>query len=206
MVATKLRSKASGHRSRGRPRDPAVEQLLLEVTLQHLAREGYSRMSVDAIAEQAGVSKPTIYRRWKSKADIATAALRLLQIAEPDVDTGSTVGDLTGILINFRRSLLRPNGLSLIGTVLAEEHHTPELLELFRQRIVAPRRQMIRTVLERARIKRELRPRADIETAVNMLIGAFYAHYLASPRIAVDYPAQLVATVWAGISRHPPRG
>lgn len=201
MVATKLRSKASDQRSRGRPRDPAVEQRLLVVTLQHLASEGYSRMSVDAIAEQAGVSKPTIYRRWKSKADIATAALRLLQIAEPNVDTGSTVGDITGILIHFRRSLLRPNGLSLIGTVLAEEHHTPELLELFRQRIVAPRREMIRLVLERARIKRELRPRADIETAVNMLIGAFYAHYLASPRIAADYPAQLVAMVWTGISR-----
>ena len=202
MVATKFRSKAAARRTPGRPRDPNVEQRLLEVTLQHLAREGYSRMSVDGIAEQAGVGKPTIYRRWKGKADLATAALGLLQVAEPDVDTGSTVGDLTGILVNFRRSLLRPNGLSLIGTVLAEEHHTPELLELFRQRIVAPRRQMIRTGLERARVKRELGPRADIETAVNMLIGAFYAHYLASPRIGVDYPAQLVAMVWTGISRH----
>jgi AcrR family transcriptional regulator len=32
-------------------------------------------MSIDAIAKAAGVGKPTIYRRWKDKADIATTAL-----------------------------------------------------------------------------------------------------------------------------------
>jgi len=97
-------------------------------------------MSLDAVAAESGSSKPTIYRRWRSKADLATAALNTIQFAEPHVDTGSTVGDLTRTLENFFRSLLRPNGMSLIGTVLAEEAHTPELLALFRVRLVATRR------------------------------------------------------------------
>src|SRR4051794_21507509 len=158
-------------------------------------------MSLDDIALRAGVGKPTIYRRWKGKADLATAAIRTLQIAEPPVATGSSRGDLVDILRNFRRSLLRPNGLSLIATVLAEEGHTPELVRVFRQRIVAPRRRMLREVLERATAAGQLRRGVDPATAAALLIGAFYAKYLAGPRIPARFPEDVVRLVWDGIAR-----
>ncbi len=185
----------------GRPRDPETEARILEVALRHLAREGYTRMSLDAVAAEAGASKPTLYRRWPSKADLATAAIRTIQLAEPPFETGSTPGDLEAVLRNFSRSLLRPNGLSLIGTVLAEEEHTPELIRLFRERIVAPRRAMLREVLERAQRRRELRASADVEAAVNLLVGAFYARYLAASAIPADFPERVVDIVWQGIRR-----
>jgi AcrR family transcriptional regulator len=188
---------------KGRPRDPEVEKRILDITLAQMARDGYSRMSLDSVAAEAGVSKPTIYRRWTGKADLATAALRTLQIAEQSVDTGSTRGDLIGILRNFRRSLLRPNGMSLIGAVLAEENHTPELLAFFRDRIVAPRRHTLRVVLETAKQRHELRHGVDIEAVVVMLVGAFYAQYLAQPKVPADYPERLVQTLWSGIARAP---
>lgn len=186
---------------KGRPRDPEVEKRILDATLAQMARDGYSRMSLDGVAADAGVSKPTIYRRWTSKADLATAALRTLQIAEPPIDTGCTKDDLIGILQNFRRSLLRPNGMSLIGMVLAEENHTPDLLAFFRERIVAPRRHMLRIVLERAKQRHELRRGVDIEVVVVMLVGAFYAQYLAQPKVPADYPERLVRAMWVGIAR-----
>ena len=201
MVAEKMWRDPGRCRVPGRPRDPDVEARILEVTLRLMAQRGYSRMSLDEIAAEAGASKPTLYRRWPTKADLATAALRTLQIREAEVDTGDTVGDLTGILQNFRKSLLRPNGLSLIGTVLAEEHHNPELLALFRERIVGPRRAMLARVLQRAAERGELHGVADIDAAVNMLIGAFYARYLASSKIPSEYPAELVRIVWEGIRR-----
>jgi AcrR family transcriptional regulator len=185
----------------GRPRNVETERRIVQIALERLAEEGYSRMSLDDIALRAGVSKPTIYRRWKGKADLATAAIRTLQIAEPAVATGSQRGDLVGILRNFRRSLLRPNGLSLIGTVLAEEAHTPELLRFFRQRIVAPRRRMLRVVLERAAAAGQLRRGVDPATAAALLIGAFYAKYLAGPRIPARFPEDVVRMVWDGIAR-----
>ena len=117
---------AAEQRTRGRPRDLETERRILEVALRMLREDGYTRMSVDAVALEAGVSKPTIYRRWASKADLATAAVRTLQLAEAAVDTGRSKWDLVQTLENFRRSLLRPNGMSLIGTVLAEEAHTPD--------------------------------------------------------------------------------
>ena len=60
---------------------------------------------------------------------------------------------------------------------------------------------MLREVLERARKNKELRPGTDVDAAVNMLIGAFYARYLANGEIPARYPSELVRTVWAGISR-----
>ncbi len=187
-------------RSPGRPRNSETEARILQIALRHLAENGYSRMSLDGIALEAGVSKPTMYRRWSSKADLATAALRTMQLAEPAVATGSTLGDLTGTLKNFSRSLLRPNGMSLIGTVLAEEAHTPELLKLFRERIVAPRRAMFRVILERAQAAKELRAGVDIDAAVNMLVGAFYARYLAGSKIPPAFADEVARTVWEGIA------
>ena len=69
--------------------------------------------------------------------------------------------------------------MAMIGSVLAEEHATPELLALFRERVVEPRRDEVREVLEHARGRGELREDADIEAAVNMLVGSYYAQYLA---------------------------
>jgi len=160
-------------------------------------------MSLDAVAAESGSSKPTIYRRWNSKAALATAALNTLQLAEPPADTGSTVGDLTRTLENFSRSLLRPNGMSLIGTVLAEEAHTPELLALFRARLVATRRNMLQSILLRAQKRKELRRAVNLDCVVNMLIGAFYARYLATSTVPPDFARELVAIIWPGIAAKP---
>ncbi|MFN7932526.1 MAG: TetR/AcrR family transcriptional regulator [Bryobacteraceae bacterium] len=188
-------------RAPGRPRDPETEERILAVALRMLSVDGYSRMSLDAVAAEAGVSKPTIYRRWSSKADLATAALRTMQVAEPKVDTGTTVGDLVAALENFSRSLLRPNGMSLIGTVLAEEGHTPELLRLFRERIVKPRRELLKGILERAAGRGELRAGVDVDAAVQMLVGGFYARYLAHGRVPGGFARELVEIVWGGVRR-----
>ncbi|MCX6597535.1 MAG: TetR/AcrR family transcriptional regulator [Acidobacteria bacterium] len=185
----------------GRPRDDEAEQRILDVTLEHLSRSGYSRMSIDGIAQAARVSKPTIYRRWPGKEDLAVAAVARLQVSEPAVTDDDTVTALTAILSNFRRSLLRPRGMALLGTVLAEEEHAPRLIELFRERIVSTRRAMLRTVLERAAARGELQPEADLDAAVAMLVGSFYARYLAGQAIKPDWPTRVVALVWPGLAR-----
>jgi AcrR family transcriptional regulator len=185
----------------GRPRDSETERRILEVALRQLREDGYSRMSVDAVALEAKVSKPTIYRRWASKADLATAAVSTLRLLEPPVKSGSHQQDLIQTLENFRRSLLRPNGMALIGTVLAEEVHTPDLMTLFRERIVAPRRHMLRAILERAQSDGQLKPGADLDVAVNMVVGAFYARYLIDSNVPAAFPRQLAELLWNGLER-----
>jgi AcrR family transcriptional regulator len=202
-------------RSAGRPRDPGVEEGVVAATLKLLAERGYDGMSIEAIAKAAGVGKPTIYRRWKDKADIATNALAQFQMREPRVGTGPTRDRLIAHLRAFRTSLLRPNGMSMLGTILAEEHRTPELLRLFRERIVSTRRRLLRELLEEGLSTGELRADADLDAAINAVVGSFYARYLANQPIPPEWADRIVALVWpalvadakavpAGDKRQPP--
>ena len=189
----------------GRPRDPGVDKAILKAALRQLARDGYARMSMDAVASEAGVTKPTVYRRWSSKADLATAALAELQGDESYPATGATPSDLRAILSSLQRTLFRPDGLAIIGAVMVEERHTPELITLFRTRVVHPRRAMLRTVLAEAEAQGELRPGADIDAAVTMLIGSFYAHCLTGDKLPRTWARRIVETVWKGIAKAAPR-
>lgn len=101
---------------------------------------------------------------------------------------------------HFRRGLDRPNGMAMLGTVLAEEHETPELLASFRQYLVAPRRAALGALLERAMARGELRADADLELAANMLVGSYYAQYLAGSPFSDDWAARVVDAVLAGIT------
>src|SRR5262249_10217442 len=103
-------SQVSEKRAPGRPRDAAAERRILAIALQLRPDQGYSRMTLDGPVVGAGVTNPTISRRWKGKEDLVPAALRPWQIAEPQVNASTSRGALVSILQNYRRSLLRPNG------------------------------------------------------------------------------------------------
>jgi AcrR family transcriptional regulator len=192
---TERSSKENIPARRGRPRSQAADRAILEAALALMARDGYARMSVDAVAAEAGVSKPSLYLRYPSKAALATAALAHLREQTAPAETGDTHADLVAQLRQFRKGIERPFGMAMLGTVLAEEHHTPELLAHFREHVVRPRRRMLRSVLEQAQARGELRADADLDTAVAMLIGSYYAHYLAGAPIARNWPEQAVRLI-----------
>lgn len=185
---------------RGRPRDARLDARILDATLAHLATHGFDGMSMEHIAAEAGVPKPTLYRRWKNKADLATAALARLQAQEAPLSGDSTRAELVGILRGFRQNLLRPYGMATIGALLVEEMRHPELMALFRRRIVSPRRRRLREALRRGVERGEVRPDADLEVAVNFLVGSFYARHLTGKRIGAVWPRRIVAVLWDGIS------
>jgi AcrR family transcriptional regulator len=168
-----------------------------------MAERGYARMSVDAVAARAGVSKPTLYLRHPCKADLATAALAAYQQRALPAPTGDTRADLVALLRHLRRGAERPFGMAMIGTVLAEEDHTPQLLALFRERVVAPRRGAIRAVLDAARERDELRAGAgaDLDAAVQALVGAYYAQYLSGAPFPRRWPGSVVDVVLDGLRR-----
>lgn len=177
----------------GRPRSGQKDTAILQAALQLLASQGFTRMTLDQVASAAGVSKSTIHLRWRTKADLVTAALESLRQTAPRALTGDTRTDLVGLLHDFATVLARVRGMPMIGTCLAEEAHTPELLQLLRSRTVLPRRELLLEVLAAARERGELRPGVDPEVVVSALLGTFYADYLAG-RFTVDEPG---APGWA---------
>ncbi|CCK27810.1 hypothetical protein BN159_3431 [Streptomyces davaonensis JCM 4913] len=186
-------------KSAGRPRSAGKDAAILRAALELLASHGYTRMSLAQVAAAAGVSKSTIHLRWKTKADLLTAALAAARMVDAPPPSGDTRADLTAILDDFAATVERVRGMALIGTCLAEEAHTPELLALLRERTVLPRRALLCHVLEQARDRGEIRPDADLDAAVSVLLGPFYADYMAGRGGRAGWAEDAVDLVLAGL-------
>lgn len=190
-------------RTPGRPREPETDARILDATYRLMAQHGYVRMSMDAIAAEAGVTRPTIYRRYGAKIELAMAALVYKCDTSRPAATGDTRADLIAEMEHFRGAISRPYGMSLLGTVLAEENETPELLEAFREYLVAPRRRALAAILDAGQSRGEFRVGADLATAVNLLVGAYYAQYVAGAPFAEDWSVLVVGAVLGGLSGPP---
>ena len=79
---------------RGRPRSKKFDESILAATLELAGEVGIKGMSMDELAQRAGVSKATIYRRWPSKEILVLQALQSAMQPLDDVDTGEVVEDL----------------------------------------------------------------------------------------------------------------
>ncbi|CAG6392274.1 hypothetical protein SCOCK_160056 [Actinacidiphila cocklensis] len=83
----------------GRPRDPGVDDAILRVAMELVEESGYRAVSIEAIAARAGISKQTVYRRYRGKGEVILDALAAYAAGKlPAPDTGTLHGDLTGLL------------------------------------------------------------------------------------------------------------
>ena len=190
----------------GRPRDPAADRAILRATLKLLTDQGYAGMSVERVASEAGVGKTTIYRRYASKEELAVAAIGTLrdEMGSPP-DTGSACTDIVEMIVQSQMMAERGPGFAMIGALLVEERRNPELLELFRERIMQPRTDDALKVLQRGVDRGEIRPDVDLEFAVHAMLGAlFVRHVLGTPESRKRI-AETVDTIWGGLAKRSKR-
>ena len=82
--------------------------------------------------------------------------------------------------------------MPLVGTCLMEEQHTPELLALFRERTLQPRRALLREMLGAAREPGRIEPDADIDAAVDLIMGAYQTRYISGERFGERWEERIV--------------
>jgi AcrR family transcriptional regulator len=196
---------ASPPTSPGRPRDPRRDEAIREAVLALLAEVGYERMSVDAIATAAGVSKPTIYRRWPGKHALVADAIRChphMRVAAPD--TGSLRGDL---LATVRQSADQQiESAPLVAGLTARTRESDELAGLVREHAVETVRRRFRTLLERAGQRGELPAAAAVSPLfADIAPSLIHSRVLLSAEPVDDaFVAELVDRVLLPIVRHEP--
>lgn len=104
----------------GRPRDRRIDDAVLDATVKLLGEVGYAALSVDAIAKQAGTSKPAIYRRWPSKAHLVHEAAFPATVATELPDTGSLAGDVRAMVRGTVAVLSTPAARAALPGLLGE--------------------------------------------------------------------------------------
>lgn len=189
---------ASPRRGRGRPRNAAYDQAILDATLTLLDRVGYRRMSVEGIAAAAGVTKPTVYLRYSGKQELVAAALESLHVGRAPALVGDVREDLRLQLEHVRR-VLEGVGMPLIGVCIAEQAQLPDLIAALRERALLPGRRRLRAALEGARDRGEIRVDADLDLIVEQAVGAYYARYVSGEAFADDWAARLTESLMRGL-------
>lgn len=190
-------------RARGRPRSQKARQAILDAATALLIEHGVDAVSMDELAELAGVSKATVYRWWPSKHVLALDVLMAdWDASEPRLrHTGSLRGDLRALLRAWVRCLsARPYG-AVVAALAAEARLNAEFGELWRERFVRIRREPARAVLLRAIDRGELARRTDVELVLDLLYGSLYHRLLHGHAPLNDRTAEAVVdTVLWGIA------
>ncbi|MQA08699.1 MAG: TetR family transcriptional regulator [Pseudonocardiaceae bacterium] len=184
---------------RGRARDHTKDAAVLEASIKLLAVEGLAGMSMDRVAAEAGVSKATVYTRWRSKVELTGAALTHLRVENIPAPTGELRTDLVALLDAMRRQYDEVGGMSIIGSCLVDEASSGNLLAIIRKSTLLPRRRLFAHVLRSGVDSGELRADLDIEHAVSMMVGVLYADHLAGRPMEPGWSESVVDSVLDGL-------
>jgi AcrR family transcriptional regulator len=158
-----------------------TEKAILDATRELLAEGGVRGLTVEGVAAHAGVAKTTIYRRWRSRDELALAVL-LDMVAK--VTAVPDLGDTRAELVRFVNGAVDILGKSLMGRVMqglvSELATNPELAKSFRDQVVAARLAEVRRIVDRGIERDDLREDTDYELAHELLFGPVYYRLLLS--------------------------
>jgi AcrR family transcriptional regulator len=187
-------------KSRGRRRSVAAEAAILRATLQLLEQQPLRKVTADAIARRAGVSKATIYKWWPNKSLVALDAY-LAGMSEQVImpDTGSAELDFSSQLKSVMAFYASPLG-RLFGQFLAEGQSDPAFLSLFRERFLYARRNAARVMWQRGVDRGEIRKEVDSELVLDLIYGPMIFRLLAGHGSLHEVESEaLVKVVFAGL-------
>ncbi|MEU7556385.1 TetR/AcrR family transcriptional regulator [Streptomyces sp. NPDC044571] len=147
---------------------------VLEATVTELTETGYAALTVEGVAQRAGVHKTTIYRNWKtSDGLIADALTRHFATAITIPDTGAVESDLRALTRSLVTTMTTRAGRALLATVLSDAGRLPQLTEIKRA-LFEDRFRRAEPVVTRAVERGELPTETDPDELLKALVAPIY--------------------------------
>ncbi len=164
---------------KGRPRSRQTNRAILKAAAEIVMGSGLAEMTIEGVAERAGVGKASIYRRWPTKGALAfEAVVDAILAAEPTPDTGSLETDLARVAESWVRLSNARRGGRTLAHFIAEVQSDPDLAVAWRERFVNRIRSERRPIIERAIARGEIPSSSDPELIMDVLYGPLYHRYL----------------------------
>ncbi|SFS35652.1 DNA-binding transcriptional regulator, AcrR family [Paenibacillus sp. 453mf] len=185
---------------KGRPRDVTIQHSILSVAYELLLESGFEEVTIEKIAERAGVSKATIYKWWPNKAAVVAdgffegAASRL-----PVPDTGSVKEDILTHAINLSLYMSGKEG-KVISELIGHGQVNSTLIEVFRQYYIQPRRAEAAGILRKGIERGELSAELDVDSSLDLLYGPlFYRLLVTGEPLAEDKVRPILLAAFDGM-------
>ncbi len=183
-------------RKPGRPRSAAARDNILSAAIALLERGGVAAVTMEAIAKQAKVGKPTIYRYWQNAHEVMMTALMEAQPELPPRDGQGTI--LSQLNQHLRATIAifaTPRGRNAAMLIAAADSQT-EVSKAFRHHVVLKSRADGKALLDQAKSVGELPETFDTETAADALYGpVFFRLLLGHKPLAPRFADDLMTTV-----------
>lgn len=182
----------------------AAERSILDATLFLLGDRGYSRLTMDEIAQRAHVGKARIYRRWPSKLPLVIDAVREASDGElGPPDTGRLDSDIFELLQNFIEALHQPLGLALVR-LLADAAPDPGLRHVVYEQLIRRRQEVLRVILERAVARGEIREDVDVDMVLELGSAAILHRLIISDEpLDLEYGKRVARLLLRGLQPAP---
>ncbi|MCP4303389.1 MAG: TetR/AcrR family transcriptional regulator [bacterium] len=169
---------ATSKAQRGRPRDPRIQQSILQATREILDEVGYSRLTIEGVAARAGAGKATVYRWWSTKGELVLEAVADHIAIGVVSDTGDTRGDL----LIATQQLIETFSDRLAGIVIfaaiANLDDDPNMARIFRETAVMPWRQSAVEAIQRGIDRGDLPADTDIVFTLDVIVGTVFQRTL----------------------------
>jgi AcrR family transcriptional regulator len=190
-------------RTSGRRRDERTDAALIDAVLD-LVSDGatLSGLSLVTIARTAGVSRNSLYRRWKTKDALYLDVLQSINLGLlPDLDGRSAREDVIALLAALIERVLDQRASHMLRALNAEAEEFPELHRRYFAEIVAPRRDAMNRAIGRGVAAGEIRPDVDVDLLSEVLVSPVLARMASGNTEDLD-PAQtsrrIAALVFTG--------
>lgn len=185
----------------GRPRSEAARKAILSAAAEILDESGLARVTVEAVANRAGVGKPTIYRYWSNAQELSMAAL--MERGPPGAPKisgdGAPIEALKEQVASVVRRFSSKRGRQA-AQLMASAEADSELAKAFRNRVILSSRDAGRTLLEQAMEEGALQPDIQIETALDLIYGPiFYRLLTGHAPLDEAFAADLVGLALRGL-------
>jgi AcrR family transcriptional regulator len=181
---------------------PNTDAAILEATRELLIEQGVHGLTVEGVAARAGVAKTTIYRRYRSKHELAVAVLfDMVQQVVAVEDLGDTRAELI-TLVNGAVRVLESTLMGRVMRGLVSDFATdPDLGEAFREQIVSVRIAEVRRLVDRGIERGDLAPEADYELVHELLFGpVYYRLLLSGAPLDAELAERIVDAVLPGLA------
>jgi AcrR family transcriptional regulator len=189
-------------RPRGRPKSEAAREAVLVAAAELMASDGIGAVTMEAVARITGVGKPTIYRSWRNREELAMAALLMDGVPKTSVrETASAFKDLHTHIQRVIAMFANPKGRN-VALMVASADTDSEISKAFRNQVMLASREEGRQLIERGLRDGSIRNTVDVDAALDMIYGSiFYRLLIGHMPLSEVFAKSIVNSIKSGISK-----